>query len=323
MEQEIAKLVSGLEPTTADYIQGKFNLFFTQAKEWKIKAEALVVTDVDQVNEMKMAREGRLALKNIRVNANKTRQELKQDSIAYGRAVQSVYNVIEELITPIEKHLEKQEKYAELKKLEREAEIRVKREDYIDKEGLREYIPYNIDLGTMVEDDYDKLIKGAELQKEDKAKEERKLEREKKKVEKERLLNEENEHKEKLRIQKENDELRKEVEQKQEKIESQQTEIKEIKTGPGIIETKNITGETGIMVDKTEYEKLLHHKDSSCGLWCTDIDPKKLFEKAMTFKSDSNPFEDGGECMVKDGYKHCENSLNEYFTEIFFQLEYK
>lgn len=41
-----------------------------------------------------------------------------------------------------------------------------------------------------------------------------------------------------------------------------------------------------------------------------------LFYKAMHFKSDANPFEEGGECMVKDGYAHCEKSINEYLKTL-------
>jgi len=38
---------------------------FEQAEVWKGKAEKLVVTDISQKEEMKQAREARLALKNI------------------------------------------------------------------------------------------------------------------------------------------------------------------------------------------------------------------------------------------------------------------
>lgn len=97
---ELIKVVdaSGLESQTGNYIKEKFLPFFDQAEEWKEKAESLIITDVAQTHEMKMAREARLALREIRVEANKKRIELKQDSLLYGKAVQGVYNVIEDLI---------------------------------------------------------------------------------------------------------------------------------------------------------------------------------------------------------------------------------
>ena len=58
---------------------------------------------------MQEARIARLALRDIRIQADKTRKALKEESLRYGKAVQGVYNVIEYLITPIEKHLEERE----------------------------------------------------------------------------------------------------------------------------------------------------------------------------------------------------------------------
>ena len=120
---ELVKVVetSGVEPQTATTLKESFLPFFEQAEEWKRKAEALVVTDATQVHDMKMARTARLALKEIRVNADKKRKELKEDSLRYGKAVQGVYNVIEFLIAPIEKHLQEQEDFVAIAEAERKA----------------------------------------------------------------------------------------------------------------------------------------------------------------------------------------------------------
>ncbi len=103
-----------VETETGLVLQKAFEPFFQQANEWKKKAEELVITDVSQVREMQMARQARLALKEIRVNADKTRKRLKEDSLRYGKAVQGVYNVIEYLIEPIEKFLQEQEDFAKI-----------------------------------------------------------------------------------------------------------------------------------------------------------------------------------------------------------------
>lgn len=118
---------NNVEAGTAKILQDSFIEFFAQAQEWKEKADKLVVTDETQIAEMKDARTARLALKDIRVNANKTRKRLKEDSIKYGRAVEDAYNVIEGLISPIEKHLEAQEKFGEIKEAERKASLQIER----------------------------------------------------------------------------------------------------------------------------------------------------------------------------------------------------
>lgn len=131
---------SGLEATTAKSIQESMQPFFEETQRWKEKAFALVVTDVNQKAEMKMAGEARKALKAIRVSADKKRKELKEDSNRYGKAVQEVYNFIEAQIEPIETHLELQEKFAEI-----EAE---KEKQRIKSERLEKLMPYDVAVNS-------------------------------------------------------------------------------------------------------------------------------------------------------------------------------
>lgn len=161
---ELIKAISqeGVDPQTGLQIKERFLPFFEQAEAWKVKAEAINVTDVSQVADMKMARVARLALKEIRVNADKTRKDLKEDSLRYGKAVQGVYNIIEYLIVPIEKRLEEQEKFAEVQEAKRQAELKANRE--MEVQAYDEFIPYGINLGTMSDEDYSKLLNGAKLQ---------------------------------------------------------------------------------------------------------------------------------------------------------------
>jgi len=197
---------SGLETQTAKSLKENFLPFFEQAEEWKKKSEELVVTDVSQVREMKMAREARLALKDIRVNADKTRKALKEDSLRYGKAVQGVYNVIEFLIAPIEKHLEEQEKFAEIQEAKRKAELKSKRE--IDLMPYSEFVPFGLDLANMSDDDFSKTLNGAKLQLKAKIEEDQRIEAE-------RIAKEKAEAEERERIRLENEKLRKEAEEKE------------------------------------------------------------------------------------------------------------
>ncbi len=156
---------SGLEIQTREAIERQMLPFLDQANEWREKAEALVVTDETQVDLMKQAREARLALRSIRIEADKVRKNLKEDSLRYGKAVQSVYNLIEENITPIEKHLEEQEKFVEIQERKKMLALLEERQATVNASGLREFIPdaFYTTLGAIGEDDFASLMEGATL----------------------------------------------------------------------------------------------------------------------------------------------------------------
>lgn len=213
---ELIKVVeeSGLESQTSSYLKEKFLPFFEQAQRWKQQAETLVVTDVSQQKEMMLAREARLALRDIRIQADKTRKALKEDSLRYGKAVQGVYNVIEYLVVPIEKYLEEQEKFEEIQEQKIKAALKAKRDEEI--QMYSEFIPFGLDLGEMSEENYNKLISGAKLQYEAKIQAE-------KRAEEIKLAQEKAEAEERERVRIENERLRKEME----KLESEKKAIEE------------------------------------------------------------------------------------------------
>ncbi len=127
---------SGLEETKSKVILDKFQNTFELAAEWEIKAKAIVVTDASQTGDMKMAREGRLFLKKIRVEAENTRKELKQQSLLEGKAIDGIANVIKALIVPIEDHLDKQEHFVEIKQKQEEDEHRREVERRMEQERI-------------------------------------------------------------------------------------------------------------------------------------------------------------------------------------------
>lgn len=89
-----------------------FSGFFARAQGWRDEALAIVVTSADQTEEVARARSLRLDLKGVRVEAEKTRKRLKEDSLRRGKAIDGVYNVLEFLIKPLEDHLLAQEQFA-------------------------------------------------------------------------------------------------------------------------------------------------------------------------------------------------------------------
>ncbi len=159
MENQLIKVISDskVEQSTALSLQNAFLPFYDNLLSWSEKAKTLVVTDASQVREMKMAREGRLALRDIRIAANKKRIALKEDSTRYGKAVQNVYNLIDDLCTPAEKHLEEQEKFVEIQEENRKAELKAIRTaelaPYMEFSGCVIY-----SLGEYTEDEYQKIL---------------------------------------------------------------------------------------------------------------------------------------------------------------------
>lgn len=111
--ERLETAVTGLEPDSAMAIRAAFETMFSQADEWVARARSITVTSIDQKREMKLARESRLALKEIRVKAEHARKRLKEDSTRRGKAIDGIANVLKALIEPIEEHLLEQETFAE------------------------------------------------------------------------------------------------------------------------------------------------------------------------------------------------------------------
>lgn len=152
---------SGLEKTKADYVLAKFQDYFRIAADWETKARALVVTDEKQVAEMKMAREGRLFLKEKRVAIEKSRKQLKEQSLREGKAIDGIANVLKGLIEPIEDYLEEQEKFVEIKRDKEKETVKLLRIAELLQIGIE--TPTIYDLKNMSEPAYQELLAGQKL----------------------------------------------------------------------------------------------------------------------------------------------------------------
>lgn len=164
---------SGLEHETAVSLQEAFAPFKEQADKWLAKAKTLVVTDESQKHEMKEAGVARKALKEIRVNVEKRRKELKEDSLKKGKAIDSAAAYLKGLIEPIESHLEEQEKFAERKEAERKAQLKDSRTSALAEYGVDATF---YDLANMPEDIYQNLFEQTKKAHDDKIEAERKAE---------------------------------------------------------------------------------------------------------------------------------------------------
>jgi hypothetical protein len=155
----VLKLDEGLTPDTAQSLRAAFEDYFTAADEWRAKALSIQITRPDQIREMKLARETRLALREIRINAEKTRKALKEDSLKKGKAIDGIYNMLAYAVEPLEKHLLEQEQFIQRIEEERKARLKAERE-----EALRPFTDVSLyQLGEMDEATFANLLETNQL----------------------------------------------------------------------------------------------------------------------------------------------------------------
>ena len=164
MSQEIDALINAglIEKTKGDYIREKFQDFAQAVEEWSEKANAIVVTEESQKELMAEAREGRLLLKAKRIEVEKTRKSLKEQSLSEGRLIDSVAKYLTSLIEPAEKHLELQEKFIEIQEQNKRIQLKADRtelllpyKDVID--------PNSIQLDLITDEAFTTILNGAKF----------------------------------------------------------------------------------------------------------------------------------------------------------------
>lgn len=196
---------ANLEPATAQGLMDTFKPLFAKAHEICATAANLVVTDATQVTEIKQARALRLALRSVRIEADKTRKSMKEDSLRRGKAIDGVYNVLEFAVAPVESRLLEMEEFAERAEASRKAAAKASREELLK--------PYAIDttfyqLGEMSEQAFAQLLDNTRTAHEAKLATARR-------AEEERIAREKAEAAERERIRLENERLKREAEEKE------------------------------------------------------------------------------------------------------------
>ena len=163
-----------LDPEAKQNLFVKFNDMVEQAKAWETKAMSIVVTDETQVKQMEQAKEGRIILQKVRTGAEKLKKELKAGALNYGRAIDFLYNFIENTCKPLEAHLLEQEKFKEVREKKRKDELQRVRA-----EQLAPYVenPAVFDLANMPEDTFQMVLNGSIKSKNDKIEAEKQVER--------------------------------------------------------------------------------------------------------------------------------------------------
>lgn len=110
---------AGLAEQRSKELLGSFVGLFQEAKAIVSESKDIAVTQETDTIGMKNARVARLRLREVRIEVENTRKQLKEQSLREGKGIDGMANVIKALIVPVEEYLEKQEKFAELKEAER------------------------------------------------------------------------------------------------------------------------------------------------------------------------------------------------------------
>ena len=136
---------------------------------------------------MEEAREGRLILKAKRIEVEKVRKSLKEQSLNEGRLIDSVAKYLTNLIEPAEKHLELQEKFIEIQEQNKRIKIKADRTKLL--EPYKDVIdPDSIQLDLITEEAFTTILNGAKFAQENKKAEALRIEEERKETARKQTL---------------------------------------------------------------------------------------------------------------------------------------
>jgi hypothetical protein len=162
-ENQLIEIVkkSDVEEATAKNIIESFKPFYDDAIAIVEDAKSIIVTSEEQKDEIEKAHGYRMKLRTIRTSADKKRKELKEDSLKYGKAVQGVYNFIEESVSGVESYLQEQEDFVTIQEEKKISATRAIRTNGIN--PFITFVPEGIDFGTMSDEGFNRLLSGAKV----------------------------------------------------------------------------------------------------------------------------------------------------------------
>lgn len=163
--KELIKIAEsqGLNTGRSQELGKKFEDYLQTLQDWEDRVYQIQVTSLEELELMDKAKTTRLFLRDQRIGADKLRKELKADALAYNKAVQGIYNYIEDKIKPMEAHLKEQEEYK--KRVEEKQRQEVARQRKQRLEGLEGYYVANTDLGSLSTEEFLQLYNNATLAK--------------------------------------------------------------------------------------------------------------------------------------------------------------
>ncbi len=157
--------------TQAEQLVAAFGGPFEEAGAILATYQDIKVTDVNDAEGMKKARESRLALKAARTTIERNRKQLKEDINKTGRAIDSVARYLKEAIAPAEEYLQLQEDYAKIVAKQQHDEMIANRLEQLAMRGASPAL-YNYD--GMSNAEFEQLLKDIDAEQERKVEEARK-----------------------------------------------------------------------------------------------------------------------------------------------------
>lgn len=127
---------SGLESKEGKTLLDKFGHYEAVATEWEIKAKKIVVTNASQTTEIEMAKVARKKFSDLRIELEKSRKALKEQSLRKGQAIDAIARFLQSLLTPIEEHLKLQENFIKIQEEKKAEEARLLEEKRLEAEEL-------------------------------------------------------------------------------------------------------------------------------------------------------------------------------------------
>ncbi len=132
----------------------------------------LTITDEDDVETMKKAREARLGMVKLRTSTEEIKKYLKEESLQYAKGVQSAFNTFDEECRKKEEHCKGIENYKQIQEDIRKEAKKEERLKLID--PYIEFFPMSVDLKEMSDAEFSIFLNGLKLQLNEKIENERK-----------------------------------------------------------------------------------------------------------------------------------------------------
>lgn len=154
MDVDVSKL------DTAMPLEEVFKPYQTVLDKWAAKAASLIVTDIGQKTEMKIAREARLELRQARCALENRRKELVENLKTRTSKIDGVARMVRMKIEALEEELRASEEFADRYAAKAKAELKAKREAEIN--PFRD-VPSLGDISDLSEADYQTALADAKL----------------------------------------------------------------------------------------------------------------------------------------------------------------
>lgn len=147
---------SNLEQSESQVLLNKFKDYFEIASDWEKKINSIVIHSEEQKAEMKMLDEARKFLKSKRLDVEKTRKELKEQSLRKGQTIDSIARILKNLIEPLENLAGEKARFAEIQAEKRRLQLKQEREEKLS--PYQGFYYEGTDFGSMDPEEFEMFL---------------------------------------------------------------------------------------------------------------------------------------------------------------------